>query len=143
MKNPAPYVRKALYTLLDGAVTYEGDPVPVYEGEGEHGPTYQIVIAEQTTADKDTKHNFGHTFTQLIEVQAEQATWVRKHVDAIGNSVTDLIRPTPRTTWVVIDPLFQVLSMRLQSINYLHDESGSGKKIQRLLLRYSFTIIEA
>lgn len=139
MKNPAPYLRKAIFSLLSGHVSYLEAQVPVVEGEGNE-VRFEIFIAETSISDQSDKHSFTGRGSQLIEI-VERGTGklVHKHVDAIGELVMNLIQPAPRQTGITTTE-FQIMSLAKESQNYLDERSGSGSYITRLLLRYSFLI---
>lgn len=140
MKNPAPYIREALVTLLSG-VTYAGNEVPVYEGETEDVP-YFIELADQSISEQDTKHSFNSLFEQVIEVVSEDRNNTRKHVDLIGGQVMNLLKPTAVSQGLTGSADFQVGTVKRISQNYLVENSGAAKFINRLILRYQFLIIE-
>jgi hypothetical protein len=135
MKNPAPYLRRTLFSLLDGNVSYESAVVPVYEGEGEV-VARQIIIGDYSDADRSNKQNFGANGSQIIEVVCEQPTGIKKHADAIGELVMNLIKPTT-TSNLLSNTDFSILIKGKPSQNHIIEDSGSGTKIVRLLLRYS------
>lgn len=141
MKNPAPYVRNVLVTLLNNQITYGGQQVPCYEGEGETIP-YQILIREQSIGAPKDKHTMSGRFEQVIEVISEQQTNLRKHVDAIGEQVMDLIKPTALSQGFYGNTDFQVCTIKKISQNYLDEPSGDGSYINRLIIRLQFLIIE-
>ena len=137
MKNPAPYLRKTLLTLLNGNVSYESEVIPVFEGEGEVLPR-QIIIGEYSDADRSNSHEWGANASQVIEVICEQDTAIRKHVDAIGELVSNIIHPAP-TSNALNGSDFHIIVNRT-SINHITEESGSGTKIVRLIMRYNLII---
>lgn len=139
MKNPAPYLRKAFFDLLDGQVSYDSTTVAVYEGEGRVSK-YQILIGELSISDRSDKHSFSGRGSQLISIVNEgPGKLVHKHIDAIGDLVMDLIQPAPRENGIDVDE-FQIIGLKKESQNYLDERSGTGGYITRLLLRYSFFI---
>lgn len=141
MKNPAPFIRTTLVTLLNGVITYEGVQVPCYEGEGELTP-FQIILAEQTGIDEDDRHSFNTELEQLIEIVSRQSTNLRKHVDAIGGEVMNLIRPTPTTKGLADGADFQVRHIKVGRPNYITEQEDDGTYINRMLLRITFSLTE-
>jgi hypothetical protein len=140
MKNPASYLRRTILSLLDGNVSYGGNAVDVVEsGSGTEGVGYQIFIGEYSDADSSNKHVFGANATQVIEVVSEQADSTKKAVDAIGELVTALIHPTTQSN-LLSSADFRVIVVGRPSIGHLVEDSGSGTKIVRLLLRYNLLI---
>lgn len=140
MKNPAPYLRKAFFDLLNGVVTYNSNQVPVKEKGGKREVPYMILLGELTLNDRTRdKNSFSGNGSLLIEVIHEgTGTVYHKNVDEIGEIVMNLIHPTPRA--VIDADEFQVIGLRKESQNYLDESSSSGGFITRLLLRYSFYI---
>jgi hypothetical protein len=137
MKIPSSYIRKTIFALLNNNVSYESQTVPVYESQAEPGGR-AIVIGEYSDADTSNKHGFGADATQVIEVVAVQSTAIREHVDAIGELVNNLIKPTTQT-FALDGTDFSIIVGR-PSINHLIEGSGTGNKIVRLILRYSLKI---
>jgi hypothetical protein len=146
MKIITRYLRPKLYTLLSGNVSFNDSKgynqiVDVYENEGVFGLRYQILIRDYSDADRSNKHEFGSNASQLIEIVAEQNDAVRKYVDIIGELVTNLIHPTVGSN-LLSNTDFSILVQGRPSMNYLTEDSGSGTKIVRLLLRYNLLINE-
>lgn len=145
MKNPAPYLRETIGTLLDGNVTYNDDEdfngvVPVVASEGAESK-YQIFIGSYSDSDDSNKSGFGSNASQIVEVIGEQMTAAKQHVDAIGELVTNLIHPTT-TSNLLSGTDFSVMVVGKPSINHLTENSGDGTKIVRLILRYHLLVHE-
>lgn len=143
MKNPASYIRKKLGDLIDTNVSYNdgdgfNDVVPVVASEGVDSK-YQIFIGDYSDADRSNKHNFGANATQVIEIVGEQATAQKKHVDAIGELVMNVIHPTTQSS-LLSGTDFMVMVVGKPSLNHLVENSGDGTKIVRLLMRYNLLI---
>jgi hypothetical protein len=136
MKNPAPYIRENLVTLLDSVITYDGVLIPAYEGQGEV-TKYQILLREQTMSEQNDRHSFNDQFEQLIEVISEQETSLHKHIDAIGAEVMNIL-----ASGIPGSADFQLINARRVSQSYIDEESGEGTYINRLLLRYNFLIVQ-
>jgi hypothetical protein len=141
MINPAPHIRKAFYSLLNGAVSYEGAVVSVIEGEDISLEANRIVIGEDNlTSGQSDKHSFSGNYTQLIEVVTERTgSNPTKHADTIANQVMNLVQPSPRGTGLVSSE-FQIIGLTLSSRNVVRDEGANNSKIVRVLLRYSFNV---
>lgn len=140
MKNPAPYLRRTLFTLLNGNVSYNAANVPVYENDEDHDDALQIVIGEYADADNSNKENFQARGSQVIEIVSFQSTGAKKTVDAVGELVMDLILPTTRAKNLDGDD-FSVIVNR-PSLNHLTEDAGNGLKIVRLILRFNLLINE-
>lgn len=144
MINPAPAIRIAFMSLLNGQISYDGVTVPVYEGNsGElvqgSKAGYKIEIGEQSFFERNTKHSFTGDWKQTIEVITEMSgSGVRKHADAISSLITQLVTPTPNSTGLACDP-FQFIAPKLRNITHL-SEPGQSTYIVRTILTFSFII---
>lgn len=139
MINPAPEIRKGLYSLLDGAVTYNSVEVPVYEGEGVYsGIEYQILIGDMSYTEAGTKHTHGGRVNQLIEIVTEvKGSSTTKHADAIAADVLDLVFPTPRTFGVTISGF---KPCRVSKNLRLLKEQGTKATIVRRIIELNFLL---
>ena len=141
MIHPAPDIRKRLMVLLDDNISYEGQNVPVYEGEDSPVLPYKILIGSYTDADASNKNRFGTRARQVVEVVGEQSTGIKKHVDAIGKDVVTAVHPTNRSQLLATAEL-TVIVLGKPATSHLIEESGDGKKIVRLLLAFDLLIYE-
>lgn len=141
MKNPAPYLQKKLFDLLNGNVTYNAGSVPVFSNDQLHDDNLQVVIAEYSDTDASNKNAFQGSGSQIIEVVSIQKSAGRKLVDEVGEVVMNLIKPTPKSS-LLNSSDFQVFIEGRPGINHIIEASGDGDKIVRLILRYNFLIIE-
>lgn len=141
MKNPASYLKKKLFAILNTAVTYNATVVPAFGNDQEHDDPLQIVIGEYSDADSSNKHNFAGNATQVIEVVSVQNDGSTKTVDEVGELVMNVIHPTVRSQ-LLSGTDFQVVIRGKPSVNHLIEPSGSGQKIVRLILRYNLLIID-
>lgn len=140
MKNPAPYLRAKIGSLLTGSVTYNAAVVPVYGNDEDHDDLLQIVIGDYADGDDSNKTHFQSTGTQVIEVISIQPTAAKKTVDAVGELVMNIIHPTTRSE-TMSGTDFQVMVQGRPSINHLV-EHGETDKAVRLIMRYNLLIHE-
>jgi hypothetical protein len=138
MINPAPEIRKALNTLLSGAITYNSAVVPVREDDGGQLSEYQIFIGGMSYNDEGTKHTFDGRVNQIIEVVTEvKGTSTSKHADAIAAEVLDLIFPTPRTTGIAITGFKPCrISKNLRMLK----EQGTNSTVVRRIIELNFIL---
>jgi hypothetical protein len=142
MKNPAPYIRKALINILDGAVVYNTEVIPVYEGEGELIAN-QIIIGSYSHQDNSNKHTFRYQATQLLEIiTIKDGLNPSKDSDAIAEIVMNLIKPNTRIVENLSSAEFEVSIIGGPSMDPIREESVSSEKVVRRLLRYSLEVIE-
>ena len=137
MINPAPEIRRGLFNLLNGAVTYDSQEVRVYEGEGVL-TKYQILIGATTYTDEGTKHTFDGRVNQTIEVVTEvEGSTTTKHADTITGDVLDLIFPTPRTMGINITGF---KPCRVSKNLRLLREQGTKSTIVRRIIELNFLL---
>lgn len=141
MKNPAPHIRRSLYTLLNGNVTYDSAVIPVYEGEGEIVPN-QIIIGGYSHADESNKNNFQYRATQLIDIVTVKNDPSSKNSDGVAEIVMNLIKPDTRTMETLSTADFQITVIGGPSMDPLREDALSGQKVVRRLLRYTLLVIE-
>ncbi len=69
MKDPIKFIKNAYFTALDGAITYNGSTIPVYDEEAdETGGDYYIIISTIVDADLPNKAKFMNEVEVLIDV---------------------------------------------------------------------------
>lgn len=146
MKDPVKFIKDAYYALLDGAITYNGSPIPVYDEEADPaGNTYYIIISTVTDTDQPVKTKF-FTDTQIVidvvTLLDYQMTKQKEIVDVICGKIMDLVLPTPDTTGIADTADFQVISVRRESSNHLPVLDTGTKKVVRRILRYTQTVVE-
>lgn len=141
MKNPAPYLRTKIGTLISGNVTYNSVEVPIYGNDEDHDDELQIVIGTFTEADTSTKARFSSVGYQEIEIVSWQMTGAKSIVDGIGEQVMNIIHPTV-TSELLTGTDFQIIIRGKPTANYPPMESQDGSKIVRLIQRYHLFINE-
>jgi hypothetical protein len=137
MKHPAPYIRRKLFALLHGNVSYNGSAVPVYDTEGDHVPL-KIILGAYADASSPNKQGFSATASQVIEVVSEQPTAAKKVVDEVGELVMNVIKNQPGD-FNLDGEDFSIIVQR-PSINHLTENASEGRKIVRLILTYNLNI---
>jgi len=87
-------LRKALFTALNGTITYGGAAVPIYDDMAPQGTTGRwIVLGYCTDADDSTKNSDGREVVVALGIwSAYQGT---KEVNTIADSITALFAATP------------------------------------------------
>ena len=142
MKNPAPYIRTQLFSLLNASVTYENLPVPVYESGSEGSEAYKILIAEMTPVKRRTKASEDYTYDVAVEVVYEGYDNVRKHIDAIAEQVMELIQPSLHSYGLQDNDDWQFTGLNINAPVYLDDVSADNKYIKRARLVLNFLITQ-
>jgi hypothetical protein len=146
MKDPIKFIKSAYYTALDGAITYNGSTIPVYDEEAdETGGDYYIVISTIVDADLPNKGKFMNEVEVLIDV-VSQNNWrvdlVKQIVDSITAKILNVIIPSISTTGLVDNSDFQIVDVRKGSSQHIPILDTGTKKIVRRLTRFTQIIIE-
>jgi hypothetical protein len=146
MKDPIKFIKSAYYTALDGAITYNGSTIPVYDEEAdETGGDYYIVISTIVDADLPNKGKFMNEVEVLIDV-VSQNNWrvdlVKQIVDSITAKVLNVIIPSISTTGLAGNSDFQIVDVRKGSSQHIPILDTGTKKIVRRLTRFTQIIIE-
>ncbi len=146
MKDPIKFIKSAYYTALDGAITYNGSTIPVYDEEAdETGGDYYIVISTIIDADLPNKGKFMNEVEVLIDV-VSQNNWrvdlVKQIVDAMTAKVLNTIIPSINTTSLPGNADFQIVDVRKSASQHVPILDTGTKKIVRRLTRFTQIIIE-
>jgi len=146
MKDPIKFIKSAYYTALDGAITYNGSTIPVYDEEAdETGGDYYIVISTIVDADLPNKGKFMNEVEVLIDV-VSQNNWrvdlVKQIVDAITAKVLNTIIPSINTNSLADNADFQIVDVRKSASQHVPILDTGTKKIVRRLTRFTQIIIE-
>jgi hypothetical protein len=146
MKDPIKFVRNAYYELLDGAITYNGSPVSVYDEQAEpQAGDYFIIVSTLTDENIGNKHSFFTNTSIIIDVVTKvnmRLTKEKEIVDAITEKVLNLVLPSIGTTGLSDTNDFQIISVRRESSNHLPVLDSGTKQIVRRVTRFSQIIIE-
>lgn len=146
MKDPVKFIKDAYYDLLDGNITYNGSPIPVYDEEADpSGNSFYIIISTVTDTDKPVKSKFFSDTQIVIDVITlldYQITKEKEIVDVICGKIMNLVLPTPDTTGIADTADFQAVSVRRESSNHLPVADTGTKKVVRRVLRFTQTIVE-
>lgn len=108
-------LRMAVYNLLNGNISYNGQNVPVYDEKRRVGDTDNlfIILGTQQESDDDTSDTFITDSSIDIEIQHRTDYEVSKDaIDEVSNQVLDLILPTPQTNGFAVQNLALIQCVR-------------------------------
>lgn len=138
MKNPAPRLRKRIYSLLNGNVIYNGSPLLVREGEGEITRN-QIIIGDYSDNGVGVKDSVVKSATQDVEIVTIKDDPASKDADAIAELVLNLLSPTFESD-LLSDSEFMVMLTEPPSLLAIREQSINGERIVRRIIRYQLLI---
>lgn len=142
MKNPAIHIKKKLFSLLNGAITYNGQPVYVEEGTGKYGKPVQVLIGEYSDADNKLFSNFRYNASQVITVLTERHDESSKDADAVAGMLMNILQPGVETVEQLSGDEFQAFIIGSPSKNLIRESSDGTTVFCRRILRYQLQIIE-
>lgn len=139
MKNPAPYLRKKIFALLDGNVTYGGNPIPTREGEITTIASHFIIIGGYSDTGMAVKHSILKSAYQDVEIVTIKNDPTAKDADAIAEIVMNIISPTLMSS-TLSGIEFSVTFEAPPSLLPIREESIEGTSVFRRVLRYRLLI---
>lgn len=140
MKDVDFIYRSAIYTALNGAITYGGNVIKIFSGYAETTDNLYIVIGDSSVTNNNNKHKFGNTATITIEVVHHLTRGVTyKEVDDVYNSMMTILIPSPQTAGFNMGVNFQALNVTAESNHFLEQ---TLEKVLRKIVRVQSLIIE-
>jgi len=136
-------VRKSYYDLLNGAITFAGDPVPVVDDVKKLGDssTLYVLLSNQSGADSSTFQTFDSDETIVLDIVFKSGARVNKEtVDNIAGQIFSLLLPTPGVTGLTSPPGTQINCVRLKDDRYLTLTLNSSNSVVRRLLTLSMHV---
>jgi hypothetical protein len=140
MKNPAPRLRKRIYALLNGSVVYNGETILVREGEGEIVQN-QIIIGGYSDTGVPGKGCIIKNGVQDIEVVTIKDDAASKASDEITELVLNILSPTFESD-VLSDTDFEVMLTAAPSLLPIREQSVTGRRVVRRVIRYDLLLDE-
>lgn len=142
MKDNKKILRQAVFDALDGNVTYDGNPIPVYDEKNDNEPIY-ILLSNQQEFDDNTSDAFITRSTLDYEVVEQTGYSVSKDaIDDINDQILTIIFPTPSTTGLTMPTGFQFLNLRRESSRSLAFEISATESIIRNITTITATIVQ-
>jgi hypothetical protein len=153
MKDGIKFIRDSYFNLLQGAITYNGSTIPVYDEEAdETGSDFYIIVSSLTDANIPVKTKFHNEITILIDVvttfntkmysNSDPQPKMKEPADVITGKILNLVKPTRNTTGIADDSDFQVVDVKKESSQHFPVLDTDTKKIIRRLTRFSQIVIE-
>jgi len=134
MIDAAYHTRKGYFQRLNGAVTYNGNPVPVYDTFAVNEAEYPyIILSTQTAVDDSVKRCQAQEVTMLLDVVTGFiGAPDRQPLDDICNQIYQLINPADGN-FIDVGPDLNIISTRLLSDTTLEAQNDVWKIVRRLI----------
>ncbi|PUZ21805.1 hypothetical protein DCC81_24775 [Chitinophaga parva] len=127
-------VRRAYFQKLNGALLYNGAPVPIYDRFAINSAVAPyVILSSQTDTEEGTKNNQGHDATILVDIVNRGEAISSMVVDSIAGQVLALINPLHGWQALDLGPDLQLLRTTKISDQPLEAQSNTEKVIRRLM----------
>jgi hypothetical protein len=146
MKDLNLKLRTEYFERLEGAITYNGEAVKVYNGavvpNSASFPYITIGNFNSTEIGEGTKESYAQECFLDVQVftQTPNQFGGTKEADSISNQVTTLVR-TRQAGYFDLSPNFQLLSIQLDNTTSFNEIVKNGL-INRRILRFRHNIFE-
>lgn len=136
MRNPVNAIKTAVYSKLNGNISFSGGNVPVYSKVPKGTTGYYIILGQHTAIPDNCKGAFGNEVTLLIDIITEflDGKGSDKPVNDIADSIMNALITNDRTQIIDLSPTHNCVAVQLDSFNTL-EELIDSKYIIRGLLR--------
>ena len=142
MNEVAGIIRKAIYTALNGNISYNSVNIPIFdEAPDEAQSSHYILFSTQTEEDATNNARFvteGEILLDIVTVHPSYPT--KKVVESISDTIMGILTPTVTTRGITLPTGYSLtLFRRERSYSIPMLQSSTGKVIRKIL-RYSYRI---
>lgn len=133
-------VRTAYYNLLNGALTYNAVPVPIYDEAKaiDNNALAYVLMSNQDGVDASTFQTFDSEETIVLQIVFKATTMINKAaVDAIAGQILPLVLPAPGQTGLVSPSGVQINCVKLKDDRYMPTMLNGSNTVVRRLLTFS------
>ena len=140
MKSPETILRDAVFTALDGQITYNAVTIPVYGGKADLGTDLYIVMEETNSFEGSNKQGFGNEVTLTLEiVHFQDRATTYKATDSIYNDMMEILLPSVNTPGFTLAAGWQAVKVRVDTSDFLEQ---AEQTIVRRIIRLKATIYQ-
>lgn len=140
MKSPETILRDAVFTALDGQVSYNSVVVPVYSGKADPGDNLYIVMEETSSFEGSNKQGFGNEVTMTLEiVHFQDRATTYKATDSVYNDMMQILLPSVNTPGFTLAAGWQAVKVRVDTSDFLEQ---AEQTIVRRIIRLKATIYQ-
>lgn len=144
MKDIDGVIRTAIYSALNGNLSYNSINVPIFDEAPTQAQTAPYLILS-TQTDTNTSNNARnvHEGDILLDIVTIQSAFVNKEIaETISNQIQAIIQPTVTGNGLTLAGSYTLTYIRRESSNYLPMLQSDTAKILRKIIRYQFRIQE-
>ncbi len=142
MKDFNQPLRKAIYELLNGQLSFETVEVPVFDGKVKKGQdsNYYVLIGNTSSVDNSTFNGWSRTMTAIVDIVTKTTDTVTTDIaDTIAGQILEMIMPTPQSNGLV-QADFQYVNVNLSNDRYLELQLNPTTIMLRRLLTFSIIV---
>jgi hypothetical protein len=130
-------VREAYFELLNGNLSYAGQPVPVSDGQT-MGHKLYVVIGEQDGTDNSTFQSFDSNETIVIDIISKtNSTGSRSPIDAVASQILNLVLPAPAHNGLPGQAGVQINCVKKDGDRYLDLTLNSSNTLRRRIITFT------
>ena len=142
MNEVAGIIRKAIYTALNGNISYNSVNIPIFdEAPDEAQSSHYILFSTQTEDDATNNARFVTEGEILLDIVTIHPSYTTKVVaESISDTIMGILTPTVTTRGITLPSGYSLtLFRRERSYSIPMLQSSTGKVIRKIL-RYSYRI---
>lgn len=138
MTDASSDLRQAYYNKLNGAITVQSQPVPVYTFKSDPSKTLLIVLGNIAEVESGgNKNRFGKEVTVNIDVQhfiTGKGSVTSTLVDQVSSQIQNLIEFSRAGSSFPIGPNWKVISSRLLLSQQINADTDTGQLMRKVLV---------
>lgn len=118
MMDSGTQLRRAYYTALNGNLTVNGGPVPVFDGKVEGSITNDVYVLF-TQQDSTSKNSMSHFAVEtIIGIDIKQripSSVSNEDIEDVANQILQIVKPTPRTLGVSLTAPLSLVIIKVEN----------------------------
>lgn len=138
-------LRRAYYSLLNGAIMLNSNPVTIADDTTPMGDASNIYVIMQHQGGP-SKNNFGAFITtekMILEIVSKGSSRVDTEViDNIAGQILNLVCPSPSANGLPPQNGLQIINVFLSDDRYLGYQVSKTNTLKRRILTFTHTVIQ-
>ncbi|GAB3517740.1 hypothetical protein [Emticicia fontis] len=144
MKDATNYILSEFFSVLNGAISYEGTPVNVFALEQDEADTDTLFVRlyAANTTEFNTKTNFGSKVYINLEIVNRLTGGERTEhkINDVADSIGRLILPSPSTTSLSGNTDFQLVNVKSGGPSTHFNERSNTDLIVRKIITFEVIV---
>jgi hypothetical protein len=133
----------AWYELLNGNITYNSAPIPVYtEDAPADRQSHYIILRAEGGTDDSNNNRFEENAVVVIDIVTVHRNNVKRSIaDDIDRQIFNLVLPTANVNVLPWQDGIQIVNVKRDTTAYLYEDDGATDKYYTKASRYNHKII--